>query len=303
MKEIMILKKHLALPLAGLLLCSALSGCTGYASQPEDGTITIAATTYPVYLLASAVAEGADNITVVPVVNQSVACLHDYTLTVSDMKTLEKADLVLLSGAGLEDFMDDALMGKPTIDCSVGISLLESDEEEGEPDPHIWLDPRRAAQMTRNIAAGLAELDPDQAARYTENGDQEAASLLSLWAQGVEELSQLSCRQLITFHEGFSYFADAFDLDIVAAIEEESGSEASAKEIVEMVSLIDTYQLPAIFVEQNGSDATAKAIQRECGVTLSSLSMMMSGPEEYSETNCYETYLRQNLDTIKEVLE
>jgi ABC-type Zn uptake system ZnuABC Zn-binding protein ZnuA len=119
----------------------------------------------------------------------------------------------------------------------------------------------------------------------------------------VEELSQLSCRQLITFHEGFSYFADAFDLDIVAAIEEEAGSEASAKEIVEMVSLIGTYQLPTIFVEENGSDATAKAIQRECGVDISSLSMMMSGPEEYSETNNYETYLRQNLDTIKEVLE
>jgi ABC-type Zn uptake system ZnuABC Zn-binding protein ZnuA len=299
----MILKKHLALPLAGLLLCSALSGCTGYSSQSENGTITIAATTYPVYLLASAVTAGADNITVVPVVNQSVACLHDYTLTVSDMKTLEKADLVLLSGAGLEDFMDDALNGKPTIDCSVGVSLLESDEEDGEPDPHIWLDPRRAAQMTRNIAAGLAEIDPEQGPLYTENGDEEAASLLSLWEEGVEELSQLSCRQLITFHEGFSYFADAFDLDIVAAIEEESGSEASAKEIVEMVSLIDTYQLPAIFVEQNGSDATAKAIQRECGVGLSALTMMMSGPEAYSETNCYETYLRQNLDTIKEVLE
>jgi ABC-type Zn uptake system ZnuABC Zn-binding protein ZnuA len=294
------LKRLFALLLAGLFLCAALSGC-GDTGEDQPSGITIAATTYPVYLLASAVTEGVEGITVVPVVNQSVACLHDYTLTVTDMKVLEGADLVLLSGAGLEDFMEDALVGKPTVDCSVGIDLLEG-EEEGEPDPHIWLDPNRGAQMAENIAAGLAQIDPDNAERYAANGQAEADALTALAEEGREALSDLSCRQLITFHEGFSYFAEAFDLEIVAAVEEESGSEASAKEIVRMVSLIGEYDLPAIFVEENGSDATALAIQRECGVEVDALSMMMSGPEEYSPENCYETYLRKNITAIKEAL-
>ena len=117
-----------------------------------------------------------------------------------------------------------------------------------------------------------------------------------------QALSQLSCRQLITFHEGFAYLADSFDLEILAAIEEESGSEASAKEIVEMVHLIEEYHLPAIFVERNGSDATALAIRRECGVEVGALNMMMSGPEEYGPDNNYQTYLTQNVEAIKEAL-
>lgn len=307
-----ILKRAAAGLLAGLTLAGGLGGCS---SQPEEETgITIAATTYPVYLLASAVAEGAENITIVPVVNQSVACLHDYTLTVTNMKTLEKADLILLNGAGLEDFMEDALAGKPTIDCSQGIELLYGEEghdhdhdhdhnhEDEEIDPHIWMDPDRAAQMAENIAAGLAQADPDQAELYLTNGAAEAQSLHDFAEDCRQALSQLSCRQLITFHEGFAYLADSFDLEILAAIEEESGSEASAKEIVEMVRLIEEYGLPAIFVERNGSDATALAIQRECGVEVDALTMMMSGPEEYGPENNYQTYLTQNVEAIKEAL-
>ncbi len=300
------LKRIAALLLAGLLFLAGLSGCAGQEEAPEG--ITIAATTYPVYLLASAVAEGAEDITIIPVVNQSVACLHDYTLTVTNMKVLEKTDLILLNGAGLEDFMEDALVGKPYIDCSQGIALLhghehgEEEEYEEEVDPHIWLDPDRAAQMVENIAAGLAQVDPDQAELYLSNGEAEAQSLRTLAETCRQELAGLSYRQLITFHEGFAYFADSFDLEILAAIEEEAGSEASAREIVNIVNLIREYDLPVIFVEQNGSDATAKAIQRECGVAVEALTMMMNGPEEYGPDNNYETYLLQNIQVIKEAL-
>ena len=306
-----VLKRAAAGLLAGLILAGSLGGCS--SNPPEETGITIAATTYPVYLLASAVAEGAENITIIPVVNQSVACLHDYTLTVTNMKVLEKADLILLNGAGLEDFMEDVLTDKPTIDCSQGITLLcgeehdhnhEHDHDHGEEeiDPHIWMDPDRAAQMAENIAAGLAQADPDQAELYLANGAAEAQSLREFAEDCRQTLSQLSCRRLITFHEGFAYLADSFDLEILAAIEEESGSEASAKEIVEMVHLIEEYHLPAIFVERNGSDATALAIQRECGVAVDALTMVMSGPEEYGPDNNYQTYLTQNVEAIKEAL-
>lgn len=291
------MKRTLVLLLAGLSLLVRLTGCVSGRREPEG--VTVAATTYPVYLLASAVAEGAEQITIIPVVNQSVACLHDYTLTVSNMKTLEKADLILLNGAGLEDFMEDALRGKPTVDCSEGVTLLESEEET---DPHIWLDPDRAAQMAENIAAGLAQADPNQADLYLSNGEAQAEALRALAETCRRELADLSCRQLITFHEGFSYLADCFDLEILTAIEEEAGSEASAKEIVEIVNLIEEYDLPVIFVERNGSEATARAIQRECGVEVAALTMMMSGPEEYGPDNCYETYLMENIEVLKEAL-
>ena len=112
-----------------LAFCLLLSAC-GPASQeaPPDGTLEIVATTYPVYLFASEVTRGATDVSVSLMIDQPVSCLHDYTLTVKDMKALERADMILLSGAGLEESMADALAvvaDTPQIDCSQGIALLE----------------------------------------------------------------------------------------------------------------------------------------------------------------------------------
>ena len=84
---------------------------------------------------------------------------------------------------------------------------------------------------------------------------------------------------LITFHDGFQYFAKAFHLPLLASIEEEAGSEASAHEIVEITELVKEHGIPAIFTEVNGSDATARAIARETGCRVAQLNMLMDGPE------------------------
>lgn len=274
---------------AGLLMLTACGGTAepsnepagGASAEPAAGTLTIAATTYPVYCFATAVVEGVEGVTVEAVINQSISCLHDYTLTVNDMKSLEGADLVLLSGAGLEDFMDSALAGRTggsVIDCSEAITLLPG-EYAGEADPHIWMDPARAAQMVDTIARNLAQLDPDHAAQYEANASAAGQTLAEAAVAWQAELSGLSCREIITFHDGFAYFAEAFDLEVLAAIEEEEGSEASAQEITALIALIGEHQLPVVFTEVNGSDATANTIARETGVAVRSMTMIMSGED------------------------
>lgn len=301
-----------ALLSAGLLL---LSSCS--SSPAAEAGFTAAATTYPVYLLAREITAGVEGVTVTPVVNQSVSCLHDYTLTIPNMKAIEQSDLLLLNGVELEDFMSDALEGRPYVDCSAGVPLLESGasdhehdheahhshdgHDHGEHDPHIWMDPGRAAQMAENIAAGLAEADPDHADAYLANGQAVAEELTALKAELNQQLEPLSCRELITFHDGFAYFADAFGLEILAAIEEEEGSEASAKDIVEIVGYVKEYHLPSIFVEANGSDATANAISRECGVAVHTLSMLMSGPTDDPSVT-YSTLMQENINALLEAL-
>ena len=68
-------------------------------------------------------------------------------------------------------------------------------------------------------------------------------------------------------------------LTLLAAIEEEAGSEASAHEIVEITQLVREYEIPVIFTEANGSDATAQAIARETGCRVVQLSMVIDGPD------------------------
>lgn len=309
-------KTILAAALAALTLLSACAAPIERAGG--DKTLTVAAMTYPVYLFTLRVAEGVEGIAVENVVNQPMSCLHDYTMTVADMKTLQGADLLLLSGVGLEDAMSAAIgsAGLPVADCSAGVSLLHYDEDAGEHaahgddghdhgeyDPHIWMDPDRAAVMVENIAGALSEADPANAEAYRVNADAYAGELNALAADLREKLSGLAHRDLITFHEGFGYFADSMGLRVVKAIEEEAGSEASAKELVEIVGLIHAHDIPSIFTEANGSEATAQAVARETGVGVYRLSMLMSAdaaPEGAEDP--YKAGLTANVETILEAL-
>ena len=100
----------------------------------------------------------------------------------------------------------------------------------------------------------------------------------------------------ITFLDGFQYFAHAYDLPLLESIEEEAGSEASAHEIVEITELVREYDIPVIFTEVNGSDATAKAISRETGCEVAQLTMVMDGPDDGLSN--YLEGLRSNARTI-----
>ena len=277
-----VLVSLLTLTFAAAILLRVLTG--GKAAAPaQEHKLTVVAATYPIYLFTCALTEDVDNITVERLDTGSVSCLHDYTLSMRDMQKIESADLIAVNGAGLEEFLEHALETSDAqiVDCSQGIALLESlSHDHGHWDPHYWMDPERAAQMVQNLQAGLAQLDPDHAQQYMENSASIAALLASRQSL-AEELIQLyhPISGLITFHDGFQYFAAAYGLPLLASIEEEAGSEASAKEIVEITELVQKYELPVIFTEANGSDATAQAIARATGCRVVQLSMVMDGPD------------------------
>ena len=293
--------KTTSLILIFVLLIGVLSGCTGQAE-----TADIAATTLPVYQFTSMLCEGT-GLTVTRLVTESVSCLHDYSLNVRQVKAAESADLIVINGAGLEEFMEDVLDGKQRIDASAGIALLESCHdhqhayaEDGhihdhEQDSHIWLSPANAMVMAENICTGLKAQYPAHADTFENNLTSLLAQLQDLLDYGKSQLADLSCREIITFHDGFAYFAHCFDLEILAAVEEESGSETSAHQLIELIELVEHHSLPAIFTETNGSDASAKVIAAETGAVLYTLDMAMAGDDYFAA-------MRRNIDTLREAL-
>ena len=293
------MKKYLLLILIISLL---VSGC-GSRQIPAQ----IAATTLPVYEFTVRLCEGT-GLTVTQLVTEPVSCLHDYSLNVNQVRAAEAAELIVISGAGLEDFMTDLLAQKTVIDSSAGISLLEgghhhdhdhghedSDDHHHEEDPHIWLSPRNAKIMAQNIAAGLSRQYPQHAAVFEENLLSLLQDLDALQAYGEAQLSSLRCRELITFHDGFAYLADAFGLVILEAVEEESGSEASAAELIHLITEVRHHGLPAIFTETLGSVSAAQVIAAETGVPVFELDMIMHGSSYFDS-------MYRNIDTLKGAL-
>ena len=291
--------KKCSLLLTLLLILSLLAGCGSSAPAAQ-----VAATTLPVYTFASRILEGTQ-ISCRRLVTEQVSCLHDYALNIDQVKSAEAAQVIVISGAGLEDFLGDLLRQKQIIDASEGLTLLpgkhhhqedhrqEAHQDHG--DPHIWLSPKAAMVMAENICAGLARVYPREKDRMEENLKGLLSDLEALQTYGETQLQDLSCRELITFHDGFAYLADAFQLTILRSIEEEHGSEASARDLSDLIALIREKQLPAIFTEKNGSDAAASVIAAETGVKTYSLTTAMSGDDYFSD-------MRANIDTLKEAL-
>ena len=278
------------------ILC--LCGCS-----PKD-SVQVAATTMPIYDFATRICEGT-GVRITRLITENVSCLHDYTLQTSQMRAIESAELVLINGAGLEDFMEDALdKASAVAEASHGLELEsgnahEHDHDHGhvhEEDPHIWLSPKNAKIMADNICRGLSSHYPQWEPQFQRNLQILLTELDALQAYGEEKLASLSCRDLITFHDGFTYLAESFDLHIVKAIEEESGSEASAKELVEMIELVQKHQLTAIFTETNGSVSAAEIIASETGIPIYALDMAMAG-DSYFES------MYHNIDTLWEALQ
>ena len=281
-----------------LLLALVLTGCAQAPASVDEACV--AATTYPVWQFTCAVTEGT-GLRVERVISEPVSCVHDYALSVEQMKILSRSRAVVISGLGLEDFMADVLPdGERCIDASAGIETLSAeahhhDHEHGEADPHLWLDPARAGQMVRNIAAGLSGLYPAYAETFSRNAEVYCSELDKLLEDGRAALSGLSCRELVTFHDGFGYFADAFGLDIAAAMEVEAGSEPPARELEEIVGLLRERDIPAVFCEASGDDAVARLVANETGAGVFVLDLGM-GARDYFET------LRHDLETVKEAL-
>lgn len=285
--------------LASVFFCT-LSVCARTAPPAQ-----VAATTLPVYDFTSRICADTP-VTVTRLVTEQVSCLHDYSLNVRQVRAAEAAQVIVISGAGLEDFLGDLLEGENLVDASAGIPLIcpeeghdhdhEEDGHHHEQDPHIWLSPANARQMARNIFDGLSQRYPEYADTMEENLKKLLLDLEELESYGREQLEDLSSRELITFHDGFSYFAQAFDLTILEAIEEESGSEASAKELIHLITLTREHSLKAVFTEKTGSVSAAGILSRETGCPVYSLDMAMSG-DSYFEA------MYHNIDTIKEALQ
>ena len=278
-----------------LLLCLTATAC-----NPPRYEAQIAATTAPVYEFTCAITSGT-GLTITRLVTENVSCLHDYSLNVQQVKAAKAAKVIVLSGMGMEDFMADVLSDAPlVIDSSEGIDCLDhhGHEDHGhahEDDPHIWLSPANAMAMAANICAGLSAQYPQYAEIFQNNLTDLLEQLRILEQYGKDTLQDLSTRELITFHDGFSYFAHSFDLTILEAVEEESGSEASAAELVSLIKLVQQHKLTALFTEANGSPSASGIIARETGAKIFTLDMAMS-QRGYFEA------MYHNINTIKEAM-
>lgn len=274
---------------AVLLFTFLFAGC-GSETVQTTGDSVVLATTYPMFFLVNQLTEDVEGVTTELLVQEQVSCLHDYTLTTTQMKTIEGSDLLVMNGLDLEHFLESALSGIPEG------NIIDASQDLAVEDPHYWLSIPCYETAAETVAEALMEHYPEGEAQIHENLAALTASLSSLQEELTGALQNLRCRELITFHDGFSLFASSLDLTICASIEEEEGAEASARQLQDICNLIETRNIPAIFTERNGSTNAAEIISSETGVKAYVLNTMMDGTTDYF------TAMRDNVNAVREAL-
>jgi len=285
----------------GVLL---FAGC-GNNQQAEKNSVefTIVTSFYPMYIATVNITKGIDGVTVTNMTKPQTGCLHDYQLTPEDMKKLEKANAFVVNGAGMEAFLDKAVKRQKNmiiIDASKNIELLK--DASGEENPHVWVSVTNAIIQVKNIAIQLAEADPKHAAAYKKNAAEYVDKLETLKKEMHKKIDPLTHHDIVTFHEAFPYFAKEFNLNIVAVVEREPGSDPSPKDIEKTVELVKRFSVKALFAEPQYPKGAAQTIARESGGVVYSLDPVVTGEANEEAYNAYIKAMKKNADVLVEAL-
>ena len=289
-----------------------LTGCNNSAesnnSIESNNKLTIVTSFYPMYISTLNIVKDIPDVEVINMTAPQTGCLHDYSLSTKDLKTLSSADIFVINGAGMESFLDDVIdeySDLKIIEASNGISLIEDtdhDENAHDVNPHVWVSISKNIEEVSNIAKELSAFDPNHASEYEANADAYIAKLENLRTEMHAALDNVNNKDIITFHEAFPYFAEEFNLNIAGVIEVEPDSEPSAKEVENIISIINEKNIKALFTEPQYSSKIADTIAKETGASIYTLDPIVTGDANEDAYDDYIVKMQENLNTLKEAL-
>ncbi len=248
-----------------VLSLAVLSGC---GAEPPSG---IVATTGMVTDIVRVVTEGQQPVE--GLIGEGVDP-HLFTPGRGDVQKLMAAEVVVYSGLMLEGRMQQQFeqlekRGGTIFAVTNGLdenTLLHDPEFAGHPDPHVWMDVARWSQCVQYAADRLAEHDSSSAAAYRTNAAKYRDRLKELddYVRQVIGSIPASQRYLVTAHDAFEYFAEAYDIKVRSIQGISTDSQAAIADINDLVAFIVEKQIPAIFVESSVPEKNIRAVIEGC---------------------------------------
>ena len=194
---------------------------------------------------------------------------HAYRQTRSDIAAMTQADLVLWHGlyleAQMEEFFADLARTRTVVAVAEALpkdSLRGHDDYADKFDPHVWMDPDLWTLVVREVERALTEARPDAAATFAANADAHVAEIARLAAYSAASLEQVpqAARVLLTAHDAFGYFGQAYGFEVLGIQGISTESEAGLNRIAELVDLLRSDDVKAVFVESSVSDRNIRAL-------------------------------------------
>ena len=308
------------------LLAGAFAAASTFGQEADPTKLRILTSFLPLQAHTSAIA--GDDAIVEQLLGKDTGA-HDFQPTASDIRKLAEADLFIINGAGIEDWLETLLQRAANkklvvVDTSKGVTLLKNpeviaegfdededghshehshahshDAEEGI-NPHTWLDPIIAQQQVRNILAALQKADPANAAAYAKRAEAYLEQLAALDADFRAALDPLPNKNLVTFHEAFPYLADRYGFRYLGSISEFPEKDPTPKALATLVDRIKELQVGVLFAEADYEPELLKKIAAQTGARVSQLDTLEVGigtPTAYIER------MRENLEALRDAFQ
>jgi zinc/manganese transport system substrate-binding protein len=198
------------------------------------------------------------------------------------MVKVSRAQLYLKVGMGLDQWADGIIDGSRNtrlviVDCSKDIPRLEVPtaqvtalQGDVHPfgNPHYWLDPRNGAIVARTVGEALASADPKHAEVYRSRAEAFAKEAEETWTRGKAVAAGMPVKVMITYHRSWSYFANAFGIEVAGEAEPVPGIPPTGKHLAEIVKIAKERKVPVFLQEPYFSDDAGRFLAREAGLKV-----------------------------------
>ena len=266
----------------------------------KDDKVRIVTSFYPMYIMALNVTEGIENVEVENMADNQVGCIHDYTLTTSDLKKFENADIFIENGYGIENFSEKIINSYPNVKIIEASNSIEDiiTEESGEINAHFWTSIDNYILQVRKIADRLKELDNANEAKYEENVSEYIKKLENLKTKYKNQLQNINGKKVVSLNEAFSYLFKFVGIEEELISTDHEQSALSAEQVKNVIDIMNNENIKTIIIAENDDEQNATAIANETGAKIYRLKDGMSGD---GSINSYIDIMKDNLETLTSI--
>ena len=245
---------------------------------------------------------------------------HVYTPTPADARNVAAAKLVIVNGLGFEGWLSRLVKSagnKATvITATKGIKPRQEkaahghrhshghDHGHGDADPHAWQSVANAKVYVANIRDALVAADPAGADSYRANAASYLAKLDALDKEVREAVAKLPAerRKVISTHDAFGYFADAYGISFIAPQGVSTEAEATARDVARIIGQIKARKIPAVFLENVTDPRLMRRIAEESGAKLGGTLFSDALTDEKGAAPTYIEMIRYNIKALTSAL-
>ncbi len=207
------------------------------------------------------------------------------------MKLLSTADVFIVNGGGIEEFLTDVASAYPDLkilDASEGIETMEDNG-------HVWMSPRLHKKQVANIAKGMAEFDDAHAHKYMHNAEHYGEHLDEL-IYAMEDLQgRMTGKDVILFHEAYAYMAQDLGMNVSYVLDLDEERQVSAGEVSDVMSAISENQVDLVLAEETYGSEMGNMVEEETSAKVIYLDTLVRG--KYDK-NSYLEKMFENVDKL-----